>query len=99
MNVLERLAKSIVVPVVVLEKAEDAIPTARAMAAGGIDTMEITFRTACAPACIKAVADNCPDVLVGAGTIVNLSSASWPLKWVPSLSFPPASPMRSWATA
>ena len=72
MTVLERLANSIVVPVVVLESVESAIPTAKAMAAGGIDTMEITFRTACAPECIKAVADNCPDVLVGAGTIVNL---------------------------
>ena len=72
MDVLTRLANSIVVPVVVLEKVEDAIPTAKAMAAGGIDTMEITFRTACAPECIKAVAENCPDVLVGAGTIINL---------------------------
>ena len=72
MDMLKRLADSIVVPVVVLEKVEDAIPTAKAMAAGGIDTMEITFRTACAPDCIKAVADNCPEVLVGAGTIVNL---------------------------
>ena len=72
MTVLERLANSIVVPVVVLDKVEDAVPTAKAMAAGGVDTMEITFRTACAPECIKAVAENCPDVLVGAGTIVNL---------------------------
>ena len=72
MDVLTRLANSIVVPVVVLDKVEDAIPTAKAMAAGGVDTMEITFRTACAPDCIKAVAENCPDVLVGAGTIVNL---------------------------
>ena len=75
MTVMERLAASIVVPVVVLDKVEDAIPTAKAMAAGGIDTMEITFRTACAPACIKAVAENCPDVLVGAGTIVNVEQA------------------------
>ena len=72
MDVMQRLANSIVVPVVVLEKVEDAVPTAKAMAAGGVDTMEITFRTACAPQCIKAVADNCPEVLVGAGTIVNL---------------------------
>ena len=72
MDVLTRLANSIVVPVVVLDKVEDAVPTAKAMAAGGVDTMEITFRTACAPACIKAVAENCPDVLVGAGTIINL---------------------------
>ena len=75
MNVLERLANSIVVPVVVLEKAEDAVPTAKAMAAGGVDTMEITFRTACAPEAIKAVAENCPEVLVGAGTIVNVEQA------------------------
>ena len=72
MTVMERLARSVVVPVVVLEKVEDAVPLANAMAAGGVDTMEITFRTACAPECIKAVAENCPDVLVGAGTIVNL---------------------------
>ena len=72
MDVLTRLANSIVVPVVVLDKVEDAVPTAKAMAAGGVDTMEITFRTACAPECIKAVAESCPEVLVGAGTIVNL---------------------------
>ena len=75
MDVMTRLANSIVVPVVVLEKAEDAVPTARAMAAGGVDTMEITFRTACAPEAIKAVAENCPEVLVGAGTILNLEQA------------------------
>lgn len=72
MTVLERLANSIVVPVIVLDRVEDAIPTAKALAAGGVDTMEITFRTACAPEAIKAVAENCPEVLVGAGTIVNL---------------------------
>ena len=72
MTVLERLANSVVVPVVVLDRAEDAVPTAKAMAAGGVDTMEITFRTACAPEAIKAVAENCPEVLVGAGTIVHL---------------------------
>ncbi len=75
MDVMERLANSIVVPVVVLDKVEDAVPTAKAMAAGGVDTMEITFRTACAPEAIKAVAENCPDVLVGAGTIINVEQA------------------------
>ena len=72
MTVMERLANSVVVPVVVLDKAEDAIPTAKAMAAGGVDTMEITFRTACAPQAIQAVAENCPEILVGAGTVLNL---------------------------
>ena len=75
MTVMERLAASVVVAVVVLDKVEDAIPTAKAMAAGGVDTMEITFRTACAPDAIRAVAENCPDVLVGAGTIVNVEQA------------------------
>ncbi len=72
MTVLERLARSIVVPVVVIDDAKDAVPTANAMVAGGIDVMEITFRTAAAPQAIKNVADNCPDMLVGAGTILNL---------------------------
>jgi len=72
MDVLKRLANAGVVPVVVLDDAKDAIPTAKAMLAGGIDVMEITFRTAAAPDAIKAVAENCPDMLVGAGTVLNL---------------------------
>ena len=72
MDVLKRMEAAGVVPVVVLDNAEDAVPTARAMVAGGIDVMEITFRTAAAPDSIRAVAENCPEMLVGAGTIVNL---------------------------
>ena len=72
MDVLSRLAAAGVVPVVVLDDAKDAVPTAKAMLAGGIDVMEITFRTAAAPDAIKAVAENCPDMLVGAGTVLNL---------------------------
>ena len=75
MTVLERLAASIVVPVVVIDDAKDAVPTAKAMLAGGIDVMEITFRTAAAPEAIKAVAENCPEVLVGAGTVLNVEQA------------------------
>ena len=72
MDVLTRLARAIVVPVVVLDEAKDAIPTAQAMLEGGVDVMEITFRTAAAPDAIKAVSENCPDMLVGAGTVLNL---------------------------
>ena len=72
MTVLEILARAGVVPVVVIDDAKDAVPTANAMVAGGIDVMEITFRTAAAPEAIKAVAENCPDMLVGAGTILNV---------------------------
>ena len=90
MDVMQRLANSIVVPVVVLEKVEDAVPTAKAMAAGGVDTMEITFRTACAPEAIKAVAENCPEAPSSI-----LSRPSWLWKWAQSLSFLPDS-VRKW---
>lgn len=72
MTVLERLRNSIVVPVVVLDNADDAVPTAQAMVKGGIDVMEITFRTAAAPDSIRKVAAECPDMLVGAGTVITL---------------------------
>lgn len=72
MEILERLHQAGVVPVVVLENAAHAVPTAKAMLAGGIDVMEITFRTAAARDSIAAVAKGCPDMLVGAGTVVTL---------------------------
>ena len=72
MDVLSRMAAAGIVPVVVLDKAEDAVPTARAMIAGGIDVMEITFRTAAAADSIRAVAAEVPEMLVGAGTVINL---------------------------
>lgn len=72
MDVLSRLAAAGVVPVVVLDKAEDAVPAAKAMVAGGIDVMEITFRTAAAADSIRAVAAEVPEMLVGAGTVLNL---------------------------
>ena len=72
MNVSERLAASAVVPVVVLDDAKDAVATAKALLAGGVDVMEITFRTAAAADSIKAVAESCPDMCVGAGTVITL---------------------------
>jgi len=72
MDILSRLRNAVVVPVVVLDRAEDAVPTAKALLAGGVDVMEITFRTAAAPDAIKAVAESCPDMLVGAGTVITL---------------------------
>ncbi len=72
MTVLERFARVGIVPVVVLDDAKDAVATANAMLAGGVDVMEITFRTAAAPDAIRAVSENCPDMLVGAGTILTL---------------------------
>ncbi|MGE4276469.1 MAG: bifunctional 4-hydroxy-2-oxoglutarate aldolase/2-dehydro-3-deoxy-phosphogluconate aldolase [Lawsonibacter sp.] len=71
-DILSRLSSAGVVPVVVLDRAEDAVPTAQALLAGGIDVMEITFRTAAAADSIAAVAKECPDMLVGAGTVITL---------------------------
>ncbi len=73
MDVLSMLRESIVVPVVVLDRVEDAVPTAEALLAGGITVMEITFRTAAAADSIEAVAKGCPGMLVGAGTVLNLT--------------------------
>ena len=72
MNALERLRNAGVVPVAVLERAEDAVPAARAMLAGGVDVMEITFRTAAAAEAIRNVAAECPEMLVGAGTVLTV---------------------------
>ena len=72
MDILQKLKTTGIVPVVSLEDAKDALPTAKAMLSGGIDVMEITFRTVAAPDAIKAVTESCPDMLVGAGTVISL---------------------------
>lgn len=72
MDVLKRLNNSAVIPVVVLDAAEDAVPTANALLAGNVDVMEITFRTEAAAQAIFQVAQNCPSMLVGAGTVITL---------------------------
>ena len=72
MDILARLAAAAVIPVVVIDDAKDAVPAAKALLAGGVDVMEITFRTAAAADAIKAVAEHCPDMLVGAGTVITL---------------------------
>ena len=58
-----------IVPVVVLEELETAVPVAAALAEGGIPVAEVTFRTAVAAAAIRRIAGE-TDVLVGAGTVV-----------------------------
>ncbi len=75
MDVLQKMAESVIVPVVVLEDAKDAVPTAKALLEGGIGVMEITFRTAAAADSIQAVAQAVPEMVVGAGTVINLDQA------------------------
>lgn len=71
-EVLDRLANSGIVPVVVIEDVKDALPTANALLKGGVDVMEITLRTRAGLDAIRAVAAGCPDMLVGAGTVLTL---------------------------
>ncbi|MBR1671840.1 MAG: bifunctional 4-hydroxy-2-oxoglutarate aldolase/2-dehydro-3-deoxy-phosphogluconate aldolase [Fretibacterium sp.] len=75
MDILKKLGETGLVPVVVIEDAQDAVPTAGALLEGGIGAMEITFRTAAAPEAIREVKEKCPDMLVGAGTVVTLEQA------------------------
>jgi len=72
MTVLQQLGNCGIVPVVVIDNAENAIPTAKALASGGINVMEITLRTAAGLDSIRQVAKQCPDVLIGAGTVITL---------------------------
>lgn len=75
MSVMDSMKQSIIVPVVVIEDAKDAVPTAKALLAGGICTMEITLRTAAAMDSIRQVAAECPDMVVGVGTVLNIDQA------------------------
>lgn len=75
MESLKKLGDVGIVPVVVLDRMEDAVPTARALLDGGVNAMEITFRTAAAPDALAAVAAACPQMLVGAGTVVSIPQA------------------------
>ena len=72
MLTVEQVAACGVVPVVVLEDAEQAVPTAKALLKGGINAMEITFRTAAARDSIAKVAKEVPEMIVGAGTVINV---------------------------
>ncbi|MFJ4325088.1 bifunctional 4-hydroxy-2-oxoglutarate aldolase/2-dehydro-3-deoxy-phosphogluconate aldolase [Streptomyces tricolor] len=59
-----------VVPVVVLADAADAVPLARALVAGGLPAIEVTLRTPAALDAIRAIADEVPQAVVGAGTVL-----------------------------
>ncbi len=67
---LERILSKRIVPVVVLDRVESAEPLAEALLAGGLDIMEITFRTAAAEESIKRIAARFPEILLGAGTLL-----------------------------
>lgn len=69
-EVLEKIQKIGIVPVVVLDDAKDAAPLAKALCEGGLPCAEVTFRTAAAEESIRIMAKEFPDMLVGAGTVL-----------------------------
>ncbi|MCL1838539.1 MAG: bifunctional 4-hydroxy-2-oxoglutarate aldolase/2-dehydro-3-deoxy-phosphogluconate aldolase [Propionibacteriaceae bacterium] len=60
-----------IVPVVVLDDAADAIPLARALVAGGLKLIEVTFRTSAATESIARISTEVPEAIAGAGTVIN----------------------------
>ncbi len=68
--VLTEISKLGIVPVVALDDAKDARPLAKALCAGGLPVAEVTFRTAAAEEAIRIMANEFPDMLIGAGTVL-----------------------------
>ena len=64
-----------VVPVVVVDDLAQAVPVARALVAGGLPVIELTLRTPVALDAIRAIADEVPEILVGAGTVLTPGQA------------------------
>ncbi len=67
---IETLQKAGIVPVIVIEDETKAVPLARALVAGGLPVLEVTFRTAAAAGAIRAIRAAVPEAIVGAGTLL-----------------------------
>ncbi len=77
-NIIEKLTKYGVVPVIAIEDADAALPLADALIEGGLPVAEITFRTAAAAQVIETLTKERPELIVGAGTVItpdNLEAA------------------------
>lgn len=69
-EVLEKIGKIGIVPVVKLDDAKDAVPLANALIKGGLPCAEVTFRTDAAEEAIRLISEKFPEMLVGAGTVL-----------------------------
>jgi len=72
---LNELLKRPVIPVIVIDDANDAEPLAEALLAGGMDVIEVTCRTAAAPEALARIKKAFPEMLLGAGTVVTEEQA------------------------
>lgn len=75
MNTLDLANHGPVIPVIVINKVEDAVPMAEALLAGGIKVLEVTMRTTCALQAMEAIAKALPEAIVGAGTVRSVADA------------------------
>jgi len=75
MNTLELATHGPVIPVIVINRVEDAVPMAEALLEGGIKVLEVTLRTACALKAMEAIAKAVPDAILGAGTVRSVADA------------------------
>ena len=69
-SIVETLGKAGVVPVIVIERDEQAVPLAQALVNGGLPVLEVTFRTKAAAGAIAAIRREVPEAVVGAGTLL-----------------------------
>ena len=74
-KIFEALCQIGVVPVIGIDRADDAVPLARALLAGGIGCAEITFRTAAAAEAIRRLTGEVREMLAGAGTVLTVQQA------------------------
>ena len=70
MDIIETLGSAGVIPVIVIDKVEQAVPLAKALVKGGLPVLEVTFRTAAAADAIAAIKKDVPEAVLGAGTIL-----------------------------
>ncbi|CAE6951834.1 COG0800 2-keto-3-deoxy-6-phosphogluconate aldolase [Vibrio sp. B1FIG11] len=74
-SIKEQLKALKVIPVIAIDKAEDIIPLGKVLAENGLPAAEITFRSAAAAEAIRLLRETQPDMLIGAGTILNREQA------------------------
>ena len=74
-ELFERIWKTGIGPVVVINDAKDAPELAKALCEGGLPAAEVTFRTEAAEEAIRLMKETCPQMLIGAGTVLNASQA------------------------
>ncbi|PWJ50591.1 bifunctional 4-hydroxy-2-oxoglutarate aldolase/2-dehydro-3-deoxy-phosphogluconate aldolase [Faecalicatena contorta] len=74
-NLLAQVAEKKIVPVVKLDRTSDAKPLGEALCAGGLPVAEVTFRTDAAEESIRIMKKEFPEMMVGAGTVVNVEQA------------------------